>query len=414
MKILNSTSLFIFACLLRIGFLIFGLCQDCYSKVKYTDIDYVVFSDAACYVYNGQSPYLRETYRYTPLLAWFLLPNNWNYFSSYGKVLFMICDLVTGIFIMKLLRYVGTQKKPLSDTKINILSSLWLLNPMVITISTRGSSESILTVTVMLSLYLLLVKQKIVSSGIWMGLAIHFKIYPIIYLPSIALYLANSSKPFINLPIARWVNGTNLKFLLSACITVLLLNASMYSVYGYEFLENAYFYHLGRLDHRHNFSVYNAVLYYRSALPFIKSHLLGWTLDFPMEKIAFFPQFVISSFALPLKYSQDDLLSCLFLQTFAFVTFNKVITSQYFIWFLIFLPALLLHSRLIKKEHLFKGTGILFLWVFSQALWLYFAYQLEFLGVSTFDNYLFFASCFFFLSNCITMNVFIRNQESFH
>lgn len=414
MKVLSSTNLFIFACLLRIGFLIFGLYQDYYSKVKYTDIDYVVFSDAANYVYNGQSPYLRETYRYTPLLAWFLLPNNWSYCSSYGKILFIICDLITGIFIMKLLRYAGTQKKPLSDTKINVLSSIWLLNPMVITISTRGSSESVLTAMIMLSLYLLLVKQKIISSGMWMGLAIHFKIYPIIYLPSITLYLAKSSKPFVNWPVVRWVNGTNLKFLLSTGATILLLNGFIYSVYGYEFLENAYLYHLGRLDHRHNFSVYNTVLYYRSALPFIKSGLPGFTLDLPMEKIAFFPQFILSSLILPLKYSQDDLLSCLFLQTFAFVMLNKVITSQYFIWFLIFLPALLLHSRIIKKDHLFKGAGILLLWVSSQALWLYFAYQLEFLGVSTFDNYLFFSSCIFFLSNCVTMNVLIRNQENFH
>lgn len=67
--------------------------QDAHLAVKFTDIDYEVYTDAAAFMAAGHSPYRRSTYRYSPLLAGALVPNA-TLWKGWGKALFSAADLL--------------------------------------------------------------------------------------------------------------------------------------------------------------------------------------------------------------------------------------------------------------------------------------------------------------------------------
>jgi phosphatidylinositol glycan class M len=77
-----------------------------------------------------------------------------------------------------------------------------------------------------------------------------------------------------------------------------------------------------------------------------------------------------------------------------FVTFNRVCTSQYFVWSLWFLPLILPNLHPSRKG----GIAALGLWIVGQAIWLSYGYRLEFLGDPVYLE-LFGASVAFFLVN---------------
>jgi phosphatidylinositol glycan class M len=193
--------------------------------------------------------------------------------------------------------------------------------------------------------------------------------------------------------------------------------------WGFPFIQHSYLYHVGRTDHRHNFSVYFYPLYL--GLVRQDSHGSPTGQSKLLSLVAFLPQVLISigggfhlAWALirahtPAKsipgtgeearklvkskgngtetashVGLEHLPFIFLLQTFTFVTFNKVCTSQYFMWYLWFLPLVI--PRLLPAPDssggisAMKGGLMVALWVAAQALWLSQGYRLEFLGEGVF------------------------------
>lgn len=330
------------AILLRLLLLLYGLHQDANSAIKYTDIDYLVFTDAARSVSRSRSPYERETYRYTPLLAWLLVPTAWSTSSSlgnaalfaFGKAVFAVADLVAGWLIERILRSGagnGGQGKGMDPATARKFAAIWLLNPMVATISTRGSSEGLLGVLVMGLLWAVL-NRKTALAGLLLGFGVHFKIYPFIYAPAIVWWMDNETpgratpKPSprpqtVSDRVRAFITPARLDLALVSLGAFSSLNVAMYWLYGTPFIAHTYLHHVTRIDHRHNFSPYNIQLYLASATP-AASSAPG------IESVAFLPQLLLSCILIPLVTAKADLATSMLAQTFAFVTFNKVCTSQ--------------------------------------------------------------------------------------
>ncbi|KAJ6307453.1 hypothetical protein OIU76_017280 [Salix suchowensis] len=93
MKWLKFRTVLLLSAIFRVILIVYGEWQDTHMEVRYTDVDYLVFSDAASLMANGESPYKRTTYRYSPLLAFLLTPNSFIH-RSWGKI-HLLCSRFT-------------------------------------------------------------------------------------------------------------------------------------------------------------------------------------------------------------------------------------------------------------------------------------------------------------------------------
>ena len=174
--------------------------------------------------------------------------------------------------------------------------------------------------------------------------------------------------------------------------------------------RQTYLYHLVRKDNRHNFSIYFYNLYLSqttsataattaaataAAVTNSTTSVFQWSTlkTLQLSKLAFLPQLVTSTYV-GIKYGQD-LPFAMAIQTMIFVTFNKVCTAQYFLWYFCLIPLSLEQTSMSLLAH---GVPMVLLWIGTYAHWLYWGYRLEFLGDSVFFNLWVAGVCFFLVN----------------
>ena len=394
--------------------------------VLYTDIDYHVFSDGAKHVAKLESPYERETYRYTPLLAILMIPNVKIWYPI-GKFVLSTIDVGVGYLIEKLLKKQQKQKDETFNDIIkgendeafyNYASLFYLYNPLTVVICTRGSADCIITFLVLLSL-IYLEKRKYYLSAIIYGFAVHFKIYPIIYAPSIFLYLLykeyvrNNKKELAPIPFCqrfcfKVISTIKMLFkysLTKVALSFVLISSSVFFVFlgvfykliGYKFLYEYLLYHLIRKDHRHNYSIFYYTIY------------LTYDNDFSkyLSLVTFLPQMILILTVTIFLYKDINL--CLIILTMIFVHFNKVITAQYFIWYLSLIP-LIVHRNLLFNVKKWKALILFIIWMFFELIWNSYSHLLEYEGKNYFIT-MWIVNVFFFLISCIFVFQLIVNNE---
>lgn len=454
---------------IRLVLIGYGVYHDQMSTVSYTDVDYKVFTDAARHVLRLESPYERHTYRYSPLVAYLVIPNLLLH-PCFGKLLFALVDLIDALLIKTIVKttmveyqiYKGEtyhnsgrskKKSKLNKSRktdrfnsdviertANISMIFWLYNPLTVAIATRGSCDSIAVFFVLATLYLLQCQKRYFIAGLIHGISIHFRLYPIIY--SLTFYMFLSKFSFYSIEDRRKRNSGireitgppdprliarkpekktifkrkylyylipnfNQILLVQGCLLSLIsLTLAFFALYGTKFLHETHIYHFVRRDFRHNFSLY-----------FYLQYLTAWikNVGFWQKLLVALPQLLLL-IVLSVRYGLNrfSLNFSVLTQTIVMVTYNTVITSQYFVWIMAILPLCLWQIRMTLNNALFLGA----VWFLAQGAWLLPAYFLEFHGQNTF-LFVWIQSVSFFCANIAILGRMIMffmpiNKEKSH
>jgi GPI mannosyltransferase 1 subunit M len=356
-----------------------------------------------------------------------------------GRYLFCVADAICGWIILLLRRRQRRQGQystaaavtttPTRITNRNTLEDAiwWLYNPLAINICTRGSAESLMVLLpVLLTVWITLSSTQqqqqqpsassslswltmigaAVAAGVCHGVAVHAKLYPVIYTVSLATNFCRfpadravaNMRPhqIILLWIRRLLTPAPLIFGLASIAVFGALTYAAVEGYGDIAVQEGLLYHFSRVDHRHNYAMHWFWIYLARARGSANMGLVG--------RILLLPQLVLLAYT-SLGLAPHNLTLALFVQTFIFVVYNKVITAQYFTWYLCLLP--LCSDQLQFTWRVQVALGIL---TVSIVFWLSSAYCLEMQGWSV-HRLVWFASVVFFIANVNLLGALLDSAQ---
>jgi phosphatidylinositol glycan class M len=357
------------------------------------------------------------TGRPLPRRALLSLPN--LHLPAFGKLLYSALDLLMGGMLMALLQHDGV---PLPVATAS--AALFLLSPITANVSTRGSADVAVACLVAATL-LAIQRRRAGLAGAILGIATHIRLYPVMYTVPLVLHVLVTDRaegkeksgegsdggevPPPRPARHRGTSGTRKRmtarrgtavsppaemraapraspyafvaterlrsavaFVAAECATFAVFTGASWLVYGEQYLDSSLLYHLSRSDGRHNFSSYFYALY------------LGETADAgrarsPLALLAFVPQ-AVSLILLGVVWCRHPGRAVV-LQTLAFVALNKVVTAQYFCWWMALMPLAAPYVTASASAALCAVT-----WVVTELAWNANAYFLEIEGQDNFSG----------------------------
>lgn len=150
------------------------------TAVAYTDVDYRVAVEAGQALLAGTSPYTRATFRYPPLLA-LLATVDSLLCPGALKILYTVADAIVAALLVYSF-----------NAHWLLVAGAYVLNPVVVGVTTRGSCDALTVLSVLLLLRAALAsphRRNDSLLGALLAGCVHWRLYPIVFTPSLAFFL---------------------------------------------------------------------------------------------------------------------------------------------------------------------------------------------------------------------------------